>query len=182
MRPLKYIPHYTVSDYRLWEGNWELISGIPYAMSPSPVKSHQRLSALLLRQIGNSIEEKGPVCNDCMEVHELDWVIDDTTVLRPDIAIICDKTGDFISSPPALIIEIISPSTAFKDRQVKLDIYQEQGVKYYLIVDPDTKTYNIYLLTNGVYKETQSTQSFVIHDKCIVNLDIIKALSDLVTE
>ena len=61
-------------------------------------------------------------------VYELDWIISDTTVVRPDIAIICDKTGDFITSPPALIIEIISPSTALKDRQVKFDIYQEQGV------------------------------------------------------
>ena len=30
----EYLPHYTYEDYCMWEGNWELIDGIPYAMSP----------------------------------------------------------------------------------------------------------------------------------------------------
>ena len=30
------LPHYSYQDYRRWEGDWELIEGIPYAMTPSP--------------------------------------------------------------------------------------------------------------------------------------------------
>jgi len=30
---VKLLPHYTYSDYENWEGQWELIDGIPYAMS-----------------------------------------------------------------------------------------------------------------------------------------------------
>ena len=36
----KYRPHYTYEDYLLWEGRWELIEGMPYAMSPTPVIDH----------------------------------------------------------------------------------------------------------------------------------------------
>ena len=35
--------YYTYDDYIHWEGDWELIDGIAYAMAPSPLKSHQNL-------------------------------------------------------------------------------------------------------------------------------------------
>jgi hypothetical protein len=36
----QYLPEYTYDDYKKWEGNWELIEGIPYAMSPPPKRKH----------------------------------------------------------------------------------------------------------------------------------------------
>ena len=38
---VKILPHYTYDDYCNWEGRWELIEGIPYAMSPLPIPKHQ---------------------------------------------------------------------------------------------------------------------------------------------
>ena len=35
------LPHYTFEDWLHWEGRWEIIHGLPYAMSPSPVPKHQ---------------------------------------------------------------------------------------------------------------------------------------------
>jgi len=43
------LPHYTYEDYSNWEGRWELIQGIPYAMSPSPSYTHQRISQKIAR-------------------------------------------------------------------------------------------------------------------------------------
>ena len=43
----KYRPHYTYEDYCQWEGRWELIEGMPYAMAPAPLPAHQRLGASL---------------------------------------------------------------------------------------------------------------------------------------
>jgi Uma2 family endonuclease len=130
-------------------------------------------------QTGNSLEKQKKKCGHCIVVHELDWIIDDTTIVRPDIAIICNEKDDFITSPPALIIEVISPATAFKDRQVKFEIYQEQGVKWYIIVDAEAKTYNVYLLSGKLYKEQKAASSFSIHKNCAVQLDIEKALGEL---
>jgi len=39
----RYIPNYTVNDYMLWEGDWQLIDGVPIAMSPSPFGQHERI-------------------------------------------------------------------------------------------------------------------------------------------
>lgn len=38
---IKILPHYTYEDYRQWERQWELIDGIPFAMSPAPTPRHQ---------------------------------------------------------------------------------------------------------------------------------------------
>jgi hypothetical protein len=40
----KILPSYTYEDYLHWEGRWELIDGIPYAMSPFPAPRHQRIA------------------------------------------------------------------------------------------------------------------------------------------
>lgn len=178
MRPLTYIPRYTVEDYQRWEGDWELIDGLPYAMSPSPKLRHQRLVLKLASQIDNSLSKNKKQCDDCIVAIDVDWVIDNNTIVKPDVAIVCNEKSDFITSAPGLIIEVLSPATAFKDRNVKFEIYRDQGVKYYLLVDPETKTCTIYQLINKQYKEEGGIPSFVIHDNCKVNLDIEKILAE----
>jgi Uma2 family endonuclease len=84
---------------------------------------------------------------------------------------VCTETNDFITKPPILIVEILSPSTALRDRQVKYDIYQEQGVKYYIIVDPATKKHHAFQLKDGAYYDYNGN-SFVIHEGCIIAMDI----------
>ncbi|MEP6596015.1 MAG: hypothetical protein ABJA71_08705 [Ginsengibacter sp.] len=44
----KYRPHYTYDEYCQWEGRWELIEGMPYAMSLLPVPEHQRFSLRII--------------------------------------------------------------------------------------------------------------------------------------
>ena len=45
-----------------------------------------------------------------------------------------------------MIIEILSPSTRRHDRLVKLNLYQRAGVEEYWIVDPETKSVQVFLL------------------------------------
>jgi hypothetical protein len=37
---IKILPHYTYADYVQWEGKWEVIDGVPHAMSPAPRPSN----------------------------------------------------------------------------------------------------------------------------------------------
>ena len=41
---IEYLPYYTYEDYKHWEGRWELIYGIAYAMSPMPMIKHQNIT------------------------------------------------------------------------------------------------------------------------------------------
>lgn len=49
---VKILPHYTYEDYLQWEGKWEVIEGLPFAMSPAPLPSHQRIAANLSIEFG----------------------------------------------------------------------------------------------------------------------------------
>ena len=70
----RYVPHYTVEDYGHWEGDWELIDGVPISMSPSPFGPHERIVSRLALQLGTQIKDHGRLC----EVYtNLDWIVSD---------------------------------------------------------------------------------------------------------
>jgi Uma2 family endonuclease len=175
----KYLPNYTVEDYNRWEGDWELINGIPYSLQPSPVSRHQQLGIELLIQIAKSIETQKDLFQNYYVVHTLDWIVNDNTVVRPDISLNQEMDGDFITQAPILIIEILSPSSGLKDRHLKFELYQEQGVKYYIVADPNSKTYQIYVLNGGRYEEQKNLTLFTIHDTCAIQLIMEEALAKL---
>ena len=66
---------------------------------------------------------------------------------------------------PDLVVEILSPATAERDRTLKLDLYAKHGVKEYWIVDPDSRTIMVLLQgesrfeVSGIYGEEQSLSS-----------------------
>jgi Uma2 family endonuclease len=62
------------------------------------------------------------------------------------------EDGACLVAPPDLIVEIVSPSTARRDRVDKLNAYAEFGVAHYWILDPEEKTVLAYSLENGHYR------------------------------
>lgn len=145
---LRHLPNYSYEDYKLWEGKWELISGFPYAMAPAPAFIHQRISGKIFSQF----EEKLSGCKNCTVVLPVDWVIDENTVVQPDVLVVCGHDGKaVVTKIPSIVIEILSPSTAHKDKTVKLELYEFKQVPYYIIVNPDNNTAEIYVLKDGKY-------------------------------
>lgn len=137
----RYIPRYTVEDYCRWEGAWELWDGIAIAMTPSPCGKHQRVAARLLYQLQRGIELSG--CR-AEAAFETDWIVAEDTVVRPDVVVMCEGIPErYIETTPALVGEILSASTARRDRSFKSDLYQAQGVEIYLVVDPEQSTMEV---------------------------------------
>jgi Uma2 family endonuclease len=150
--PAEKLPHYTYEEYRLWEGDWEIIEGLPFAMSPSPNMDHQSIQSELNFVFRAALRN----CANCKILPQMDWKVSEDTVLCPDISILCRpfERGAFINKTPELVVEIHSTSTVKKDRTVKYDIYQASGVKYYIIMaHPLKKIIEIYALLNGVYEK-----------------------------
>ena len=86
---------------------------------------------------------------------ELDIHLDTENTYRPDASVICDFSNmrdDGYHGGPALVIEVLSPSTANRDRGDKYDNYQRYGVTEYLIINPDYLSIEQYALINGVFK------------------------------
>ena len=144
--------NYTYEDYRNWEGDWELIDGVPLSMAPAPSRVHQNIATEILVALKNSIEDEE--CPECVVSFENDWKISNDTILRPDIIFTCDDEGtQYLTKAPKIIIEILSPSTARKDETIKFDIYEEEGVEYYILVYPDDLRAKAYRLTDGKYRK-----------------------------
>ena len=167
------IPHYTYDDWVHWEGAWELLEGHPIAMSPTPVPSHQRVAAELRTELTLALRKSN--CKKCRAYDPLDYKIANDTILVPDIMIVCgDIKKKYVDFPPDLIVEILSPATALRDRHTKYEIYQQQGVKYYLIVDADKKMIEVFAFVNDKYQlqKGKGSHTFSITNNCIITPDL----------
>lgn len=170
----RYRPYYTYSDYCQWEGRWELIEGMPYAMSPLPVPEHQRVCL----KLSFLFEEALSGCKKCTVYPPLDWKVSEDTIVQPDVLIVCKKIEKkYLDFPPVLVIEVLSPATAAKDRGEKMEIYQSKKVKYYLIVDARFKKIEIYELIDNKYKPaffTTQSFDFTFEENCSAILNFSK--------
>lgn len=139
-----YMPIYTYDDYIHWEGQWELIYGMAFAMAPAPMPKHQKISNKIAWQLENILQK----CTECQALLPVDWKVDNSTVVQPDNLVVCHEPLDksYIQKAPKMIFEILSKSTMQKDTQLKYEIYQNEGVKYYIIVDPKDNFAKVYCL------------------------------------
>ncbi len=171
---VKILPHYTYEDYCLWEGRWEIIEGIPYAMSPAPNPRHQWVSSNIKGELRNAIKKSG--CKNCKVYDFIDIKVSEDTVVQPDAVVVCKEIKEpFLNFPAALVVEILSPSTAMKDRNNKFTIYQSYKIPYYIIIDVDKNEIEVYLLKeDGKYHlekiSTDLPYTFLLDAGCTVDV------------
>jgi Uma2 family endonuclease len=143
--------NWTVDDYVLLgetDTPCELING-DLIMSPAPNPYHQRVSKKLFKLLDASSANFGEVF-----YAPIDLYIDQKNVFQPDLLVISKTKSSLITNrgiegPPEIVIEIISPSNIFIDRNTKKKTYLDFGVQEYWIVDPGNKTLEIYTPQTG---------------------------------
>jgi Uma2 family endonuclease len=153
-------PKYSYADYAQWpeDERWELIDGVPYAMT-APQRLHQDIVFELGGQVRNYLQGKpckgytAPFDVRLPRQDEADAKVE--TVVQPDLSVICDpskldKQG--CRGAPDWIVEVLSPSTALKDMDSKRSLYQRHGVQEYWIIHPEDRWILVYTLdTQGRY-------------------------------
>jgi Uma2 family endonuclease len=118
------------------EPRCELIRG-RFCLSPSPATLHQILLVLLAERFSALAEAAGGL----VLIAPMDVALADHTVLQPDLLYLsvsrCERAAlaAGVQGAPDLVVEILSPGTAARDRGVKLELYAEAGVREYWIVD-----------------------------------------------
>lgn len=161
----KILPNYSYEDYLQWEGKWELIEGIPFAMSPSASPRHQFIAANLITEF-NIILRQNSTCN-CRIYDPVDIKVSENTILTPDAIVSCTfPEKSHFDFPPELVVEILSPSSLLRDRNTKFELYEEFGIQYYLIVDPESNAIEVYSLINGSYKKMNNEYIFDLGGEC----------------
>ncbi|MDX9871228.1 MAG: type II toxin-antitoxin system prevent-host-death family antitoxin [Clostridia bacterium] len=128
------------------ENRYEYIDGEVYLLS-SPNYDHQRIVMELSNILYNYF--KGQSCRPLTAPFDVTLTRDNNkNVVQPDIVVICDtenisEKGKY-TGVPALVLEVLSPSTRKKDMLKKLHLYVETGVKEYWMVSPSAKEVYVY--------------------------------------
>ncbi len=137
----------TYSDYENTPegGKYQLICG-EIIEKTSPSSYHQEICFRLLLKLGNfvSIKKNGKIFPAPMDV-----TFSPNDTVQPDLLFIEKSRYSIIQEKrivgaPDLVVEVISPSTAYIDLKYKKDLYENSGVKEYWIVDPQDHSIEIY--------------------------------------
>ncbi|WP_448529710.1 Uma2 family endonuclease [Raineya sp.] len=122
-------------------------------MPPAPNTEHQFISRDLSVELHLFVKknQKGQVA-----VAPFDVILDENNVVQPDIVFIANENLKYLSKRgfegvPDLLVEIISPSTYYRDNNEKKELYEQFGVKEYWIVEPANKVIEIFTLQNSKY-------------------------------
>jgi Uma2 family endonuclease len=169
---------FTYEDYKsltLGERErYELLEG-ELVMAPSPVPYHQ----IVLRNIEDCLWEFVR-SGDLGEVLSApcDVVLAPDAVVQPDLLFLSRSRASLIGKEavegaPDLIVEVLSPSTAQRDRIVKRKLYAKYGVQEYWIVDPEGKTVEVLTLGTGGYERAGLyTKSDLLESPLLAGLKI----------
>ena len=157
----------------------ELLNG-ELVRFPSSREIHQYILGRLFLRLGTFIYGRNLGKVYCSP---FDVVLSDTDVVQPDLLFVSNGresiiTPENIQGARDLVVEILSPATAARDRTLKLDLYARHGVQEYWIVDPDAKT--IMLLQRGesrfevagIYGEEQTLRSATLAEFSIALQEI----------
>ena len=151
-------------DDNLAYDSYEIIEGEKF-MSPSPFKQHMYIMNNIFFKIQFYLRGKktARVFTDNMDVH-----LPDGNLVKPDLFIVCDrkilKDTYTVYGVPDFVVEILSRSTMYYDKNRKKRIYESNGVKEYWIVNPFDETVSVYLLRGGKL-ELDDVYSFLTEDE-----------------
>ena len=139
---------FTIEDlqYVPEDKTMELIDGVLYDVN-GPSMNHQRIIREVTIQISNCIDESDKDCEVFFAPLCVQVSCDNTTMVLPDLFIVCGKSNDgrtHIFGAPEFIMEVLSRTTMKKDMTVKLHKYWDSGVKEYWIVNPKKEKVTVY--------------------------------------
>jgi Uma2 family endonuclease len=129
---------FTRADYMLLPEGFraELIDGA-LVKEPAPTGWHQRLVREILLELVACLGRERVIQSP------IDVFVDEHNVLQPDVAVLPEdeliRPGTAAIGIPILVVEVLSPSTARRDRDVKTHTYLRAGVREVWLVDPDTR-------------------------------------------
>ncbi len=132
--------------------HYEIIDGELYELPP-PSLEHARVIMRLVRLLLPEVDQLGgelltaPVG---LFLPDTDPVEPDLLVLTADQLHLGSRRG--IEGPPALVIEVLSPSNPEHDRITKRALYARGGVPEYWLVSPEAAVIEVLALEDGAYR------------------------------
>ena len=133
---------------------YELLDG-EIVKKKAPAPRHQLILASLYYQVETFVRQQ-PQPGKVLFA-PIDVFLDDISAPQPDLVYLAPDrvnllTNDGVMGAPTMVVEVISPSSIYRDRVTKKALYERFGVQEYWLVDPADNFIEIYALTDGQYK------------------------------
>lgn len=117
----------------------ELIDG-EHFVTPAPATRHQQLVGRLHYEVEHYLRAHPGIGQ--VFLAPFDVIFSPHDLVEPDLLLIATDQQDILTrknvqGAPALVIEVLSPSTRSRDLQNKCRLFDRGGVREYWIVDPD---------------------------------------------
>ena len=151
----------TYDDFLLFpEGDGlrhEIIDGEHY-VTAAPNLRHQELVGRLFLTVGGFVEDRPDRGRAFLSPFDVVFSFHD--IVEPDLVFVAPDQFDIltdknIQGTPALVVEILSPATRKRDREIKRQLYDRSGVREYWLVDPEQDAVTIYRRTlDGSFPRT----------------------------
>jgi Uma2 family endonuclease len=143
-------------DYALLpeEKRYEIIDGEMY-MAPAPGFAHQEILGTLFVLLRSHVRDRGL---GVVVVAPFDVILSEEDIVQPDIVYVAEKRRHIISQrgcegAPDLVVEVLSPSSAQRDSELKAKLYAKYGVSEYWLVDPMAGTVAVLTLADEGYMQ-----------------------------
>ncbi|BCD62683.1 hypothetical protein NitYY0826_C1566 [Nitratiruptor sp. YY08-26] len=145
------LEHYTYQDYleidKSTKERVELIFGRIYMMAGASAK-HQDVVGNIYFTLRNESNCKPRVAPYDLKLKcSFDSSVEPINVVQPDVMLFCEE-----EKLPCAIFEVLSPSTASKDKTDKLALYECAGINEYYIVEPEYKVVERFVLEGKKYR------------------------------
>lgn len=135
----------TVEEFLAWaetqdEGRFELDDGQVVAMSPEQAQ-HLRVKGAVFLALVSAIKRASLPCEAFPDGATVR--IDAHTAFEPDALVNCGQRmsdADLVAPAPVILVEVLSPSTGYRDNAHKLaNYFRVASIQHYLIVDSETR-------------------------------------------
>lgn len=130
---------------------YELVDGVLLVQS-TPKLLHQRVVTRLVVLLDS-------LCPPGYEVlpGDASWYISHTTVLVPDVVVVRHIENEpspyRLEAAPMLGVEVLSPSTRLRDLGLKKHAYEDAGLRWCWVIDPDKPRLTVFRLVDDRFKE-----------------------------
>lgn len=177
-------PYFTFEEYLAYDDGtdtrYELVDGELVKMPPESDENND-VARLLLFELAKHI----PIALLAYKDTEVEVTGRRATCRLPDLLVHTEESKAALAGtrratitrdmpPPALVVEIVSPGKANRDRdyRYKRTEYAARGITEYWIVDPETRQVTLCQWDNGLYENAVYAGSDRIRSEIIPNFEL----------
>lgn len=143
-------------------------------MAPAPSTPHQRIVGIIFFALTDFVRREG---GGEVFVSPLDVILPSGDVVQPDVFFmrgdeVKRAVKERVRGVPTLAVEVLSPGSVKHDTLTKRDLYEQNGVREYWIVDPAARSISQLVLRKKHYVLTEHGEADAVRSAVLSGFEM----------